>query len=128
MEASLTQLEAILPLTQLRAVLLRYINENRHPIHNRFALPSLLERLLRERSGASSVRRAEETLGGTVSHADAVSEHVPEQVLEQARASPSDRNHILMNPNSPYVSRSLVNKSVEVFIPTAVIRTELDSN
>jgi hypothetical protein len=67
MEASLTQLEAVLPLAQLRAVLLRYMNENSQAIQDRtFALPDLHEHLLRERSRAPSVEKADKTSGGTV--------------------------------------------------------------
>jgi hypothetical protein len=123
MEAS-TQLEAVLPLAQLGAVLLRYMNENSQAIHDRiFALPGLHESLLRERSRTLSVEKAEETSGGTVSHADAASEHIPEQVPEQAQALPLDRNHVPMIPNLPYVSRSQVNKSV-VFVKDDLFRKD----
>lgn len=114
------QLEAALPLAHLRALLLRYVNENSQAIHDRtFSLPGLREPLLQERSKAPLVKIAEETSGSTLSHA--ASEHILEQVPEQEQTSPSDRNHMQIIPNGPYVSRSLVNTTV-VFIEDDLFR------
>jgi hypothetical protein len=98
------------------------MNENSQVIQDRtFALPDLHEHLLRERSRAPSVEKADKTSGGTVSHSDTASEHIPEQVPEQMQASPSDNNRVQMIPSGPYISRSLVNKSV-VFVENDLFR------
>lgn len=55
----------------------------------------------------------------TVSHANSASGHA----LEQARASPLNRNRKLMNPNGPYVSRSLVNKRA-VYVEDDLLRKD----